>query len=182
MPPLPTVRLRRTPAEVRPDHDTRHGPAARRTVGRRPVVREDRYAAAMAAAGHSSTPLARKLGLRPGAALALVHAPDDIDELLAPLPDGVRIRRIARGRVDVAVAFFVRARRLEREIARLRDLIATDGGLWLAWPKRSSGVATDLAFDVVQRVGLAAGLVDNKVAAINDTWSGLRFVVRVADR
>jgi hypothetical protein len=133
-------------------------------------------------AGYSSTPLARKLGVQAGTRLALVHAPDAIDALLAPLPDGVRVRRMARGPVEVVVAFFVSARRLQREIDRLKDVIVVDGGLWLAWPKKSSGVATDLTFDVVQRAGLDVGLVDNKVAAIDATWSGLRFVVRRADR
>lgn len=132
--------------------------------------------------GYSGTPLSRKLGIKPDTRLALVHAPDDIDALLDPLPDGVRVRRSARGPVEVAVAFFVSARRLDREIARLRQLIVIDGGLWLAWPKKSSGVTTDIAFDVVQHAGLGVGLVDNKVAAIDATWSGLRFVVRLDNR
>jgi hypothetical protein len=133
-------------------------------------------------AGSSGTPLPRKLGVKPGARLALVHAPDGIDDLLAPLPDGVRIRRMARGPVEVALAFFTRAAALRREIERLRQVIVVDGGLWLAWPKKASGVPTDLSFDVVQRTGLDAGLVDNKVAAIDATWTSLRFVVRRADR
>lgn len=133
-------------------------------------------------AGYSGTPLARKLGIRPDTRVALIHAPDHAEQLLAPIPDGVRIRHMARGPVDVAIAFFVRARTLQREIARLRNVIVTDGGLWLAWPKRSSSVETDLTFDVVQHAGLGVGLVDNKVTAIDETWSGLRFVVRVADR
>lgn len=138
----------------------------------------------MAAAGCSGTPLARKLGIRPGARVAVVHGPPDldVDALLAPLPEGVRVRRTARGPVDVALAFFTRGSALRREIERLRGIIVTDGGLWLAWPKRSSGVATDLSFDVVQSAGLGTGLVDNKVAAIDATWSGLRFVVRREDR
>lgn len=133
-------------------------------------------------AGYSGTPLARKLGVKPDTRVALIHAPDDAEALLAPIPDGVRIRRMAQGPVEVAVAFYTRARDLEREIPRLRDVIVTDGGLWLAWPKKSSGVETDVTFDVVQRAGLGVGLVDNKVAAIDDTWSGLRFVVRLDDR
>lgn len=133
-------------------------------------------------AGDSGTPLPRKLGVVPGSRLALIHAPDGIDGLLAPLPDGVQVRRTARGPVDVGVAFFTRAARMRREIARLRGIIVVDGGLWLAWPKQTSGVPTDLGFDVVQRTGLDVGLVDNKVAAIDATWSSLRFVVRRADR
>lgn len=133
-------------------------------------------------AGYSGTPLPRKLGIRPDARVALIHAPDGIDDLLAPLPDGVRIRRMARGPVEVAMAFFTRAAALHREVDRLRGVIVVDGGLWLAWPKRSSGVATDLAFDVVQGAGLRTGLVDTKVAAVDATWSALRFVVRREDR
>jgi hypothetical protein len=133
-------------------------------------------------AGYAGTPLPRKLGIRPGARVALIHAPDDIDALLTPLPDGVRVRRMARGPVEVALAFFTRGAALRREVDRLRGVIVTDGGLWLAWPKRTSGVATDLAFDVVQRTGLATGLVDVKVAAVDATWSALKFVVRRKDR
>ncbi len=133
-------------------------------------------------AGYSGTPLAAKLGIKPGTRLALIHAPDHVEDLLAPIPDGVRVRRMARGPVEVAVAFYTRARALEREITHLRDVIVVDGGLWLAWPKKSSGVETDIVFDVVQQAGLGVGLVDNKVAAIDGTWSGLRFVVRRRDR
>jgi hypothetical protein len=120
--------------------------------------------------GYSGTPLPRKLGIRAGGRLAVLSAPDGFDRTLGRLPDGVQVRHQARGCVD-ARRFPTMARALE-----------PDGGLWVAWPKKTSGVATDLVFEVVQHIGLDAGLVDNKVCAIDETWSGLRFVYRVADR
>jgi hypothetical protein len=125
--------------------------------------------------------LAKKLGIQPGAKLAVVAAPNGFAEELE-LPPGVVVRRQARGRLDVVLFFVTRRAELTRRFPVLKRGLEADGGLWIAWPKRSSGVATDLSFAPVQEVGLANGLVDNKVAAIDDTWSGLRFVYRVADR
>jgi hypothetical protein len=136
----------------------------------------------MATAGYSGTPLVRKLGIKPGARLGLIGAPDGFEALLEGLPVGVAVRRSARGRLDVIVAFFTDASALARRFDALRGALEPDGGLWVAWPKRSSGVATDLNEHVVRELGLAAGLVDNKVCAIDATWSGLRFVYRLADR
>jgi hypothetical protein len=133
-------------------------------------------------AGYSGTPLVRKLGIKPGARVALVHPPDDLERALAPLPDDVVLRRNARGPLDVILLFVTRRSELARRFPRLVDALESDGGLWVAWPKRASGVVTDLHFEPVQRIGLDAGLVDNKVCAIDDTWSGLRFVRRLADR
>jgi hypothetical protein len=136
----------------------------------------------MAERDYSATPLARKLGIREGALVALLDAPDGFPPLLEPLPAGVELRRRARGPVDVAVLFATsRARLASRFPAGVRA-IAADGGLWVAWPKKTAAVPTDLDFNAVQRVGLDAGLVDNKVAAIDATWTSVRFVVRVADR
>jgi hypothetical protein len=133
-------------------------------------------------AGYSGTPLVRKLGIKPGARLALIGAPEGFDSVLGELPDGVAVRLRAGGPVDVAVAFFTQRTALVRRLPRLRVALDPAGGLWLAWPKRSSGVATDLTEGAVRELGLAAGLVDNKVCAIDETWSGLRFVYRLADR
>jgi hypothetical protein len=133
-------------------------------------------------AGYSGTPLSKKLGIKPGARVALVRAPDDLERALAPLPDDVVVRRDARGPLDVILLFVTRRAELARRFPKLVTTLKTDGGLWVAWPKRASCVVTDLHFDPVQRIGLDAGLVDNKVCAIDDTWSGLRFVRRVADR
>jgi hypothetical protein len=134
------------------------------------------------AAGYSSAPLARKLGIKAGARVALIRAPDGFELTLGQLPDDVSVRRAARGPLDVIVAFFVVRRELEQRLPLLRSVLDPAGGLWIAWPKRASGVATDLSDGVVRELGLAAGLVDNKVCAIDDVWSGLRLVYRLRDR
>jgi hypothetical protein len=136
----------------------------------------------MNAAGYSGTPLAAKLGIKPGARVAFPAAPPGFGDLLAPLPDGVTVRPRARGPLDILV-FFTRSRsELERRLPRLRAALDPAGGLWIAWPKRSSGVPTDVTEDVVRELGLANRLVDNKVCAIDETWSGLRLVIRLKDR
>lgn len=133
-------------------------------------------------AGYSGTPLPQKLGIKPGARVALVRAPDGFERTLAPLPDGVTLRTQARGTQDVIVFFATRHAELERRFGALSRAIEPAGGLWIAWPKRTAGVATDLTENRVREIGLANGLVDNKVCAVDDTWSGLRFVYRVRDR
>jgi hypothetical protein len=133
-------------------------------------------------AGYSGVPLPRKLGIREGAKVALIRAPEGFDGLLSPLPGGVHlIRRLGRD-ADVIVAFVTERSRLEAELDRLRGGMHDGGGLWIAWPKRASGAPTDLTEDVVREIALATGLVDNKVCAIDSTWSGLRLVVRRRDR
>jgi hypothetical protein len=133
-------------------------------------------------AGYSRTPLARKLGIKPEARLALIGAPDGFHDTLGELPPGVAVRRSLRGGFDLAVAFFVARRPLQRRLPGLKAALDPSGGLWVAWPKRASGVDTDLTETVVRELGLAAGLVDHKVCAIDQVWSGLRFVYRLADR
>jgi hypothetical protein len=130
-------------------------------------------------AGYSGTPLPAKLGIRPDSTLALVNAPAD---LFDGLPPGVVVRHSASGRADVVVAFFTQRTELERRIDALGRVIFPAGGLWIAWPKRASGVATTMTDDVVRQVALPLGLVDNKVCAINGTWTGLRVVWRVERR
>ena len=136
----------------------------------------------LSAAGYSGTPLPRKLGIRPGARVALIGAPDGFEAVLGELPDGVAVHSRLRGSCDVIVAFFSGRAALIRRLDALSAALAPDGGLWLAWPKRSSGVTTDLTETEVRALGLDTGLVDNKVCAIDATWSALRFVYRVADR
>ncbi len=133
-------------------------------------------------AGYSGTPLAQKLGVEEGHVLALIEAPPEAPALIAPLPAAVEVRTDVRRKPDVVVAFFVRRSRLERRLAGLARAIHPSGGLWIAWPKRASGVTTDLTEDVVRELALAGGLVDNKVCAISDIWSGLRLVYRLVDR
>jgi hypothetical protein len=132
--------------------------------------------------GYSSTPLPRKLGIREGARLAIVSPPPGFERVLGALPDGVHVRHQARGHLDVIVFFVTRRAELARRFPVFARALVDNGGLWVAWPKKTSGVATDLAFDSVQTVGLDEGLVDNKVCAIDGTWSGLRFVHRLEHR
>src|SRR5262249_16390639 len=129
----------------------------------------------------SGTPLAKKLGIADGTVLAVLGSPDSFLATL-DLPRTVRVRQQVRGRVDVAVCFVTRHPYLERRFPALARAVYPDGRVWTAWPKRRSGVVTDLTENRVREVGLANGLVDNKVCAIDDVWSGLRFVYRVADR
>lgn len=133
-------------------------------------------------AGYSGTPLPKKLGIKEGSRVALVRAPDGFEASLGRLPSGVRLRTHARGAHDVVVFFATRLGELERRFAGLARAVEPAGGLWIAWPKRTAGVATDLTENVVRDVGLAHGLVDNKVCAVDDTWSGLRFVYRLSHR
>jgi hypothetical protein len=129
-------------------------------------------------AGYSGTPLPKKLGIKPESTLALIGAPADFDSTLGKVPPGVTTKTRATGSADVAVAFFTKRANLEKRLAALSKVIFPAGGLWIAWPKRASGVATDITEDVARELGLAGGLVDNKVCAIDDTWSGLRVVWR----
>jgi len=133
-------------------------------------------------AGYSGTPLPRKLGLRPGQRIALLDAPPAFLPSLEPLPPDTTLLAAPEPPIDLAVAFAAREDRLRAHFATLEPILAPAGALWAAWPKKSSGHPTDLAHSRVQAAGLAAGLVDVKVCAIDDTWSGLKFVRRVEDR
>jgi hypothetical protein len=133
-------------------------------------------------AGYSSTPLAKKLGIKEGSRIALVNAPKDFQSYLGELPDGVEfVQRLAKS-LDIVLFFVVTERVLARDFARLAGKLAPNGMIWIAWPKKSSGVTTDLVFERVQRIGLDVGLVDVKICAIDETWSGLKFVYRLKDR
>lgn len=130
--------------------------------------------------GYSGTPLVQKLGIKPGARVQFVAAPPQLPDLLGPLPDGAAVA--SRGKLDFAIVFTTKLSDLMRQFPKLRDRLESNGMLWVSWPKKSSGVVTDLNENVVRDYGLANGLVDVKVCAIDDTWSGLKFVRRVADR
>jgi hypothetical protein len=133
-------------------------------------------------AGYSETPLPKKLGIKEGARVAFVHAPDHFPDALGDLPAGAGVKSRATGPLDVIVFFVTRRGDLERRFERLAAAMDPAAGFWVAWPKRASGVETDMTEDVAREVGLAHGLVDNKVCAIDDTWSGLRLVRRLGDR
>jgi hypothetical protein len=127
-------------------------------------------------AGYSGTPLEKKLGIKPGHRVLLLDAPGGF------ALEGVEPVRSLRGKADVILSFHTERRALERRLPRLREALVPNGGLWIAWPKKASKVPTDVDENVVRELGLANQLVDNKVAAVDDTWSGLRLVIRVRDR
>lgn len=132
--------------------------------------------------GYSGTPLNQKLGIKAESRVALLDAPEGFEDELAPLPPGVRIVRRLPSQVDVALLFVTERRRLERRFPTVAAAVRPAGAFWVAWPKRSSKVPTDLTEDVLREVGLPQGLVDNKVCAVTDVWSGLRFVWRKENR
>ena len=135
-------------------------------------------------AGYSGTPLPRKLGIKEGFRVALVGAPSTFGPELHPLPDGVHLlRRVpAEAEVDLALLFVTRRGDLARRFPDLATHLPPAGALWVAWPKRSSGVATDLTEDVLREVCLPLGWVDTKVCAVTEVWSGLKFVLRKENR
>ena len=128
--------------------------------------------------GYSGTPLVAKLGVKPGSTVRLVSAPDGFEAALDPLPDGAVTRRRGPLRADVVVVFTTSYADLAGRIEALGRAVFPDAALWVAWPKRSSGVPTDLTEDRLRDVALPLGLVDNKVCAVSDVWSGLRLVWR----
>ena len=132
----------------------------------------------MIPAGYSGTPLAAKLGVKPGMRVAWLAAPEDFSALIGELPEGVRVLTRATGSLDLVIAFATRRSVLARRLPGLRETIRPDGAAWAAWPKRSSRVPTDITEDVIRDVALPLGLVDVKVCAIDETWSGLKLVIR----
>jgi hypothetical protein len=132
-------------------------------------------------AGYSGKPLVAKLGIRPEMRIAILQAPRGYERTLGTLPP-VRRGASAAGPLDFVQYFTTAKRELERRFAALVRALAPAGMLWISWPKRASGVATDLTEDVIRVIGVAHGLVDVKVAAVDDVWSGLKFVRRLKDR
>jgi hypothetical protein len=134
----------------------------------------------MSVAGYSGTPLPRKLGIKAGHRVLLLGAPEDFE--LGELPEDVRLVRSLRADADVIVSFHVERADFARRLPALRGAMKPACGLWVAWPKKASKVPTDMTEDVVREVALPTGLVDNKVAAIDAVWSGLRLVIRLENR
>lgn len=128
-------------------------------------------------AGYSGTPLVKKLGIKAGSAVTLIDAPEDFEKTLGELPAGALLQREANRNGDLVIWFARSSRTLERRIKQVGVRTGKDG-LWVVWPKQGSGLATDLTQAVVRKIGLAAGLVDYKISAIDATWSGLRFTRR----
>ncbi len=135
-------------------------------------------------AGYSQTPLVKKLGIQAGQSVAVVNAPKNfLAQELQPLPENVTLVSAPAGApLDFIMLFVSSAKALQKELPKLKKRLARDGILWVSWPKKSSGVETDLSFDVVQQLGLKIGLVDVKICAVNEIWSGLKFVYRLRDR
>ena len=133
-------------------------------------------------AGYSNTPLIKKLGIKEGFTMAFVNPPEHFSDELGSLPADAILTTRRTQRLDFAIVFALKEKTLKREFERVARKLLPNGMLWVAWPKKSSGVSTDLSFANVQKIGLAAGLVDVKICAINDVWSGLKFVYRVRDR
>ena len=132
----------------------------------------------MATAGYSGTPLPKKLGIKEGTLFATVHAPDDFDTTLGVLPaEAERRARLSPG-LDVVIAFYTSRAPLVKEWPKLTKAAAPGGTVWVAWPKKASKVPTDITEDALRELLLPSGWVDNKVCAIDDTWSGLRFALR----
>lgn len=132
-------------------------------------------------AGYSGTPLAKKLGIREGFNLLFVNAPAELDQELE-LPANVTVNSRSRKPIDLVLMFVTTQRELERTFSSYAAKLTPAGMLWISWPKKSSGVTSDLTENVVRQVGLAKGMVDVKVCAVNEVWSGLKFVFRLQDR
>jgi hypothetical protein len=133
-------------------------------------------------AGYSATPLVKKLGIKAGQRVLLAQAPHDFTETLGELPKQVRLAERLGTTFDLGVAFFMRERDLRKHAPQVASFMHWGGSLWLAWPKKSANTGSDLDEHLVREIGLATGLVDNKVCAIDESWSGLRFVMRLKDR
>ena len=133
-------------------------------------------------AGYSGTPLIKKLGIKDGFRVAFVHAPDDYDATLGTLPDGVEHLSLSDGELDFVQAFYTERDTLEEDFAALKAAIVKNGMVWISWPKKASKIPTDLDENIIREIGLAQGLVDVKVAAVDNIWSGLKFVYRTQDR
>lgn len=130
--------------------------------------------------GYSGTPLAGKLGLKPGHRVSLIGAPDGFEKSLEGLPDEVTlVRALPRsGRADIIICFVTSRAEFTKRLSAASSKMAQDGAIWIAWPKKASKVPTDMTENIIRDVALPTGLVDNKVCAIDDTWSGLRLVIR----
>ncbi|ABF39218.1 conserved hypothetical protein [Candidatus Koribacter versatilis Ellin345] len=133
-------------------------------------------------AGYSGTPLVQKLGIKPGHRIATVSEPPSFDKALGALPEGAAFVGSTAKNVDVVVAFETDAKQFQKHLPGLASRIKQDGMIWIAWPKKASGVQTDLTEDPIRNFALKLGLVDIKVCAIDETWSGLKLVIRKENR
>jgi hypothetical protein len=133
-------------------------------------------------AGYSATPLGKKLGIKPGYSMFIHNAPAKYFDWVSPLPDDVKVSSQLKGELDFIHVFVPDMKAFKQWFVKAKKSLKKDGMLWISWPKKSSGVATDLDENLIRGFGLKEGLVDVKVCAVDDVWSGLKFVVRVKDR
>ncbi|MBX2917346.1 MAG: DUF3052 domain-containing protein [Cyclobacteriaceae bacterium] len=133
-------------------------------------------------AGYSKTSLSKKLGIKAGLKILVVQEPDGYWEWLAPLPDVTVVQKPAKQTLDFAHVFVQSQRDFEKIFNKVKSMLTKSGMLWISWPKKSSGIISDLDENKIREFGLANGLVDVKVCAVDDTWSGLKFVYRIKDR
>jgi hypothetical protein len=133
-------------------------------------------------AGYSGTPLGKKLGFKPGFRCFLLNPPDGYREAIEPLPESVMFFTRPTAPLDLVHIFIDSAKSLMMQVARLRPLLAETGMIWVSWPKKLSGVTTDVTEDLIREVAFAHDLVDVKVCAVDQTWSGLKLVIRVSLR
>jgi hypothetical protein len=132
--------------------------------------------------GYSGTPLPQKLGIKPGMIVVVIDAPENYRKLLGQIPSGVNFATRPVGNTKLVHLFATRRSELANQLSILRRKIADDVALWVSWPKKSSGVATDITEDVIRAVALPLGFVDVKVCAVDDTWSGLKLMIRKENR
>jgi hypothetical protein len=133
-------------------------------------------------AGYSGTPLLKKLGMKPFFETYVQNQPEDYLDWLHPLPEGVHIKNRLSGEFDFMHLFVSDRKTFQSSFTKAKRFLKKNGMLWISWPKKSSGISTDLDENVIRDFGLAEGLVDVKVCAVDDVWSGLKFVVRLKDR
>lgn len=134
------------------------------------------------AAGYSKRSLVEKLGIKPNSAIAILNAPAGFDVTLGPLPDGVLLRSKPAKQLQFIHAFFLNSKKLDLQFPALKKALEETGALWISWPKKAAKIETDLTENVVRDIGLRHGLVDIKVCAVDEVWSGLKFVYRIKDR
>jgi hypothetical protein len=134
--------------------------------------------ATRAPAGYSGTPLAGKLGFKPGMEVVVVESPPHYAQLVSPLPEGLRFSATASAATDIVHAFFTARAELAQALKRYRKTLSPNAAVWVSWPKKSARLPTDITEDVVREVALPLGFVDVKVCAVGEVWSGLKLVVR----
>ncbi len=133
-------------------------------------------------AGYSGTPLLKKLGIKPGHQMKTIHEPKMYWDWLAPLPEEAGVKSISKGGLDFIHLFVTEKKEFKKEFLVNKNLLKKDGMLWVSWPKKSAKVTTDLDENTIRDFGLENGLVDVKVCAVDEVWSGLKFVFRLKDR